>query len=129
MTDPRTAAQALARVRHCELCNEHAAVAELELPDGSVSLVARDADGTPRVAELILVDRAAPAPPEDALRELGNTRGQALRLAEQATDHLVATLAVQLRAGQDVNLSAVSRDSGIARQTLYNRLNELGIDP
>jgi DNA-binding phage protein len=124
---PDTPGMPTPAARFHELANEHAAVARLELAGAGTSLLARDADGRPELLEVIargeVLESAA------ALEVLAQSRGAIVRAAEQATDHLVAGIALRLQAGEDVNIAAIARDAGLSRQTIYTRLAELGVTP
>lgn len=111
------------RFRH--LCDAHDAVAARPFPDGSLALTARDKAGAIAAAEL--VDPAGHAAPlDETIRRLGTIRQNALELAEAATEHLIAHLGLATLENADaVNLSDVNRETGVARQTLYNRLKDL----
>lgn len=108
-----------------QLCDVHDAVAARPFPDGTLALTARDKAG--RIAGAELVDPAgATLALDETIRRLGAARQAALELAEAATDHLIATLALAAVENPDaVNLSDVNRETGVARQTLYNRLKDL----
>lgn len=108
--------------RFRQLANVHAAVAATVLPDGTLSLLARNEAGAIAAAEVLQRD-GRPLSLTEAIRHLGAARQQAQRLVDQATDHLVALTALAVRELDDeLNLSAIARDAGMARQTLYNRL-------
>lgn len=111
--------------RFRDLCDAHDAVAALVLPDGTLALTARDERG--RVAAVELVDPAGqPLDLAETIRRLGATRQNALAVAESATEHLIAHLALATLENPDaVNLSDVHATTGVARQTLYNRLKAL----
>lgn len=114
--------------RFAELCNAFDAVARLELAGTGTSLLARDNAGKPEVLELIDANGKA-VELSAALELLALSRAALVRAAEQATDHLIAGLALRIKAGEEVNLAGVARDAQLSRQTLYNRLGELGVAP
>lgn len=112
--------------RFRQLAGEYEAVATVPLPDGHVILSARGSDG--RVAHVEVLDRAGQALGTDQVaRILGASRTNALTLADQVTTHLVDFLALREAAGEYLNRSAIARDTGIARQTLYNRLEDADV--
>lgn len=109
------------------LCDVHDAVAARPLPDGTLALTARDKSG--KLAGAELVDDAGRALPlDETIRRLGAVRQAALEQAEAATDQLVAHLAIASVVNPNaVNLSDVHETTGVARQTLYNRLKALDL--
>jgi DNA-binding phage protein len=115
--------------RFRELCNAFDAVARLELAGAGTSLLARDAgNGRPEVLE-VLDPLGKVLEHIDALELLAQARAALERATEQATEHLLAGLALRIRAGQEVNLSAIAREAGLSRQTIYTRLGDLGVNP
>lgn len=114
--------------RHRTLASEpdNDAVAAAPLPGGYLSLVARRKDGAITGAELLDMDGNALAPAE-VVRILGIARRNAQTVLDQTTDHLVAHLAIRQAQGEDVNITGTARDVGLARQTLYNRLEDVTV--
>lgn len=115
-------------VRFTALCAEHDAVAATPLPDGAIVYTARTKTGKIAAVELVLPDGQVLGH-DETVRRLGAVRQVSLLVAEQATTALVEHLA--LRAAdpnvEDPNLAEAHRLSGVARQTLYNRLDEVDV--
>lgn len=111
--------------RFRRLCDDLDAVAARPMPDGALALTGRDKSG--RLAAAELVDPAGqPLDLAETIRRLGAIRQAALQTAEAATDHLIEHLALATLENPDaVNLSDVHATTGVARQTLYNRLKAL----
>jgi DNA-binding NtrC family response regulator len=66
---------------------------------------------------------------DEKLLELAEARGKASDALAEAELALWQELAERVRAGQRVNVSAVARLGGMSRQTVYNRLESLGLAP
>lgn len=66
---------------------------------------------------------------DDELLELARKRGAASDDLAEAELKLWQALADRVRAGQRVNVSAIARAGGMSRQTVYNRLEALGLRP
>lgn len=110
------------------LMSDHAAVAAQPLPDGTLSLIARNAAGEVELVEL--VDRGGrPLRQEEALRSLAHARQSAARLVEQADEAVTALVALDQARGGEPNLSTIATDVGIARSTLYKRLESVVVRP
>lgn len=107
-----------------ELCDAHAGVSRLDLDAGAarplLSLAARDDSGRPTAAAVVRGSDVLTA--EQAVEVLGRARRRALVTAEQATEHLFAGLELRVRAGEDLNIAAIARETGLSRQTVYTRL-------
>jgi transcriptional regulator of acetoin/glycerol metabolism len=105
--------------RFRELCSIYDAVSRTELPGGYLVLAATGPDGTVQAVEVL--DRAGdPLENGRAVSVLGTARRHALELADRTTDLVVNVIALQ--PDDEVNLSKIARETGIARQTLYTRL-------
>lgn len=116
-----------ATARFAELTTDYAAVAEVALPAGLTSFVCRTAGG---IAHVEVIDRAGDQlEPAAALKAIAGNRRALAQAAEQMTDHALAHVALRQRAGEDVNLAELARELGVARQTIYNRLDALHIAP
>lgn len=102
------------------LMGDYDAVATTPL-NGYVSVIARRADGRIARAEVLATD-GQPLEFDAAVRRLGEARQNALALAERATEDLITHLALVESPGE-LNMTQIARDAGIARQTLYNRLD------
>lgn len=114
--------------RYRQLAGDYNAVAAVPLADGHMILSARGTDG--KVAHVEVLDRAGqPLAVDQVARVLGFARSSALTLADQVTTHLVDYLKLRELADEDLNLSAIARDTNIARQTLYNRLEAADVAP
>lgn len=115
----RTPAQ---RDRVTALMSAHTAVGHLDLGQ-YVSAVAREADG---VSHAEVIDSAGePLELAAAISKIASWRRQWERMTLQATEHLIAELALAQAAGAELNLTTIAADSGLSRQTLYNRLGAL----
>lgn len=107
--------------RFRELTRDYEGVALTPLAGGLLILACRDAAGD--VAHLEVVDRDGQAlPAAEVTRALGTARQHAYALGDRVTDHLVEHLRLRSDAGDDLNISQIARDTGVARQTLYTRL-------
>lgn len=107
-----------ARTAHAALCNDHAAVAALQLASGELSLIARDAQGD--VQHVSVVDAAGnELEPLAAVEALIAARAHAQREVTQVTDHLRLNLQALRAAGVELNVAQLARDTGIPRSTFY----------
>jgi DNA-binding IclR family transcriptional regulator len=66
--------------------------------------------------------------PDPALAELAKARALAADALDAATELLINAIAAAIRAGQRVNISAIADSARLSRQTVYSRLDELGVD-
>lgn len=106
------------------------AVAALPLPDGTVILTARNADGEVMTVEAIDGSgvRLHDVDPLGVIRRLGMHR-EAAKLAEtQLLDAIVNLAAIRQADGEDLNLTELAREAGgMSRTTLYARLESASI--
>lgn len=108
--------------RFRQLAGAFEAVATTPLPNGYLVLSCRSSSDPDKVAHVEVIDQAGQSLPfDEVLRILGAARQDALALADRATAQLIDFVALLEANGQDVNLSAVARQTGINRQTFYNR--------
>lgn len=61
------------------------------------------------------------------LAELAAARAVAAKALDDCTDKLIRAVAAELEAGRDVNIKALAEASNLSRQTVYSRLDELGV--
>jgi DNA-binding NtrC family response regulator len=66
--------------------------------------------------------------PDPVLEELAKDRALAADRLDVATDLLVNAIATAIKAGQRVNISAIADRARLSRQTVYSRLDELGVE-
>lgn len=65
--------------------------------------------------------------PTEPLDELAAKRAAAAAALDDCTDRLILGIKRELDAGRDVNILALAKAANIARQTIYTRLDELGV--
>lgn len=119
---PPTAQQA----RFQELASKegHDAVTAHPLPDGTLILTARNSAG--KIVTVEVLDgnggRLELADPLGAIRRLGMFRTMALEEVDKLTAAIANLLALRQAAGEELHLTELARESGLARQTLYSRV-------
>lgn len=107
---------------HRALCGKHTAVAVLDLGN-DVAFIARDDAG--QVEHAVVVNYGGiELSPVDALQRLIAARALAQQQETQATEALRGALVAFRRAGTPVNVRKLARDTGIARSTIYEWLDD-----
>lgn len=121
--------------RVAELKASHERVITTPMPDGTLAVLAfskpaKRKRGEPEhrleVSEL-LDAQGYPLGPDEVIRRLGDVRRTAIATADAALEHLTGNLAVRARAGEELNIAAIRRETDLSRTTIYRRLTELGV--